>query len=245
MRVTLTGALAIVSVLTASAAAAQTVDEIVARHIATRGGYDKLKAIQTIEITRTVAAQFSDVKVVISRKRPQLYRVDQMTQAGVASARGVNADAAWDTAQGRTTIRSAALAAESRELDADFDGWLVDWREKGHTVSLEGKETLPGGEAYKLKVTTRSGAVRYVFLDTTTFLDRRHMGVLNLTQERQMNVVIDFSGWRSVDGVMFPFDISEDRTGKEPTVSYATYTEKITLNVPMNDDRFATPLVAK
>ena len=40
---------------------------------------------------------------------------------------------------------------------------------------------------------------------------------------------------------MFPFDISEDRTGPEPSVLYATYTEKIELNVPMDDALFATP----
>ena len=56
-----------------------------------------------------------------------------------------------------------------------------------------------------------------------------------------MDFVMDFGGWRSIDGVMFPFDISEDRTGPEPSVSYATYTEEIELNVPMDDALFATP----
>ena len=35
-------------------AVAQTVDEIVARHIAARGGRDKLAGIQTVKLTRTV-----------------------------------------------------------------------------------------------------------------------------------------------------------------------------------------------
>ena len=108
-------------------------------------------------------------------------------------------------------------------------------------MTFEGQEALTGAETYKLKVTTKSGAVRYIYLDTTTYLDRRHTGVLNLAPNRQMNFVMDFGGWRSVDGVMFPFDIGEDRTGPEPSVSYATYTEKIELNVPMDDALFATP----
>ena len=115
-------------------------------------------------------------------------------------------------------------------------------------MTLEGKEALPGarrGETFKLKVTTKSGAVRYIYLDATTYLDRRHTGVLNLPPNRQLDFVMDFGGWRSVDGVMFPFDISEDRTGREPSVSYATYTEKIELNVPMDDALFATPAGAK
>jgi hypothetical protein len=231
-----------------SSAFAQSVDEIVARHIAARGGLEKLRSVQTIRMTRTIATPFTDLKVVLHKKRPHFLRVEQ-TPPGKQppSVRGVNADAAWDSAPGgQTTLRSASAAAETRELDADFDGLLVDWKAKGHSVTLEGKEALPGaqtpgGETYKLKVATKSGAVRYVYLDAATYLDRRHTGVLNLPPNRQLNVVIDFAGWRSVDGVMFPFDISEDRTGQEPSVSYATYTEKIELNVPMEDALFATP----
>ena len=89
-------------------------------------------------------------------------------------------------------------------------------------VAYEGKQALTGTETHKLKVTTKAGAVRYIYLDTTTYLDRRHTGVLNLAPDRQMDFVMDFGGWRRVDGVMFPFDIGEDRTGREPSVSYAT-----------------------
>ena len=108
----------------------------------------------------------------------------------------------------------------------------------------EGKHALPGAETYKLKVTTKAGAVRYIYLDATTYLDRRHTGVLNLAPDRQMDFVMDFGGWRRIDGVMFPFDIGEDRTGREPSVTYAAYTEKIELNVPMDDALFATPAAA-
>ena len=246
MRVSGTLAAALLGVLFASSAFAQSVDDIVSRHVAARGGYEKLRAVQTIRITRTVAAQFSDIKVVLYKKRPQFFRAEQTPPGQAPTARGVNADAAWDTAPGgRTTLRTAAAAAEARDLDADFDGLLVDWKAKGHTVTLEGKEALPGAETFKLKVTTKSGAVRYIYLDTTTYLDRRHTGVLKLPPDRQLDFVMDFGGWRSVDGVMFPFDISEDRTGREPSVSFATYTEKIELNVPMDDALFATPAGAK
>ena len=244
MRVSWTSAAALLGVLLSSSSAlAQSVDDIVARHIAARGGYEKLRSVQTIKITRTVATPFNDFTVVLYKKRPQLLRVEQAPPGKQPpSVRGVNAGAAWDTAPGgQTTLRTASAAAETRDLDADFDGLLVDWKAKGHSVTLEGKEALPGGETYKLKLTTKSGAVRYVYLDATTYLDRRHTGVLNLPPNRQLNFVMDFGGWRSVDGVMFPFDISEDRTGQEPSVSYATYTGKIELNVPMDDALFATP----
>jgi hypothetical protein len=229
---------------TTSSAGAQGVDEIVARHIAARGGIEKLKSIQTIKITRTVATGLgSNVRVIIYKKRPQLFRAEQgPAQPGAATtSRGISAEAAWDTVQGKIVTRPPQAAAETRDLDGDFDGLLVDWKEKGHTVTYDGKQSLPGGEAHKLKVTMKSGVVRTIYLDATTFLDRRHVGVLNLPNGRQFDVTIDFANWRDVDGVKFAFDITEERTGRDPVQSFVIYTEKIETNLPMDDSLFATP----
>jgi hypothetical protein len=223
----------------------QTVDEIVARHIAARGGLDKLKAIQTVRMTRTVANGIgTTLKVVVYKKRPQLLRVEQRpAQAGAPmTPRGINADAVWDMQQGKAVPREAQIAAEAREVEADFDGILIDWKAKGHTVALEGRESLPGGDAYKLKVTLKSGLGRTIYVDANTYLERRHTGVLNLPNGRQFDVTIDFDNWRDVEGVKFPFDITEERTGKEPVVTLVTYTEKIEVNVPLGDELFATPV---
>ena len=56
---------------------AQTVDDIVARHIAARGGHDKLKAIQTIKMTHAVATGIGPTLRVIVYKRPSSMRLEQ------------------------------------------------------------------------------------------------------------------------------------------------------------------------
>ena len=233
--------------IASTAASAQTVDEIVSRHIEARGGYARLKAIQTMKITRTITTPFSDIKVVIYRKRPHLYRAEQAPAGQPPVPRAINTDVAWDMVQGKVVPRPAHAFGEARDIDGDFDGLLVDWKAKGHSVTLEGKEQLPGGETYKLRVTTKSGVVRDVYLDAKTYLDRRHTGVFTIyhptdrARDRTFNIVVDFGGWREVDGVKFPFDIQEERTSKEPVQSFVTYTEKIELNVPMDDALFAGP----
>lgn len=231
----------LVIVLAATPGSAQTVDTLVARHIEARGGYDKLKAIQTITITRTVATAFAKVRVVIYKRRPYLYRVEQgLVQAGPpAVSRGISPDGAWDVAGGKVVNRSAEGFAEARDLDGDFDGLLVDWKEKGHVVTYEGKETLPPGEAHKLKVRTKGGAERLIYLDASSYLERRQTGVLNLPGGRQFDVVIDYGNYRDVAGVKFPYDITEERTGKEPVQSLAVYTESIAVNLPMDAALFA------
>lgn len=243
LRLTIFALLALV--LTAPSSPAQTVDEIVTRHIAARGGRDKLTSVQTVKMTRTVASGIgTTLKVIVYKKRPDLLRVEQgPAQPGAAmTPRGINAGAVWDMVQGKAVSRQPQLAAESREVDGDFDGLLVDWKEKGHTVTLAGREAMPGADAYKLTVTLKSGLVRTIYLDAKTYLDRRHTGILNLPNGRRFDVTIDYDNWRDVEGVKFPFDIMEERTGKEPVVTLVTYTEKIEIDVPMDEGLFVAPV---
>ena len=224
---------------------AQTVDEVVARHITARGGMDAITAIQSLKITRTIATGIgSNVQVTVYKKRPNLFRAEQRlaTPAAPLTARGVNADAAWDMAPGgKIALRPEAAAAEARDLDGDFDGLLINWKAKGHAVSFDGKESMPGGDALKLRVKTKGGVERVIYLDAGTYLDRRHTGTLTLPSGRR-DVVIDFSNWQDVNGVKFPFDINEDRKGgNAPEQSLVVYTEKIEANVAMDDALFATP----
>jgi hypothetical protein len=223
---------------------AQSLDEIVAKHIEARGGKEKLKSIQTLKLTRTVATGIGNpIKVVVYKKRPNLVRLEQgPAQPGtMLIPRGISGEAVWDTVQGKPVARPPQIAAETRDVEGDFDGLLVDWKEKGHAIALDGREKLPGGEAYKLIATLKSGLKRTIYVDAKTYLERRHTGVLNLPGGRQFDITITFDNWRDVEGVKFPFDITEERTGKEPVVSLVTYTEKIELNTPMDDAIFAMP----
>jgi hypothetical protein len=228
-----------VFVLVAASAQAQTVDELIAKNIAARGGLAALKAVESVRIERTVAAVFTDIDIVISKKRPNLYRSEQRARdAPVATVRGFS-ETAWESVGGKTTVREGAAAVEQREVDADFDGFLVDYRDKGHAVAFEGKQKLGAAEAYKLKVTMNSGAVRYVYLDAATFLERRHEGTIERAPNQRVKTTIDYGDWREVDGVKFPFAIDEERDA--PGQTFVHYTKRIQVNVPMDEALFRMP----
>ena len=109
-------------------ASAQTVDEVLQKYYAARGGYDKIKAIQTLKISQTVGNPFSRTKVVIVKKRPGLVRWE-VTPAGQPAAipRVINAEGGWDTQQGKVVPRPEIMLKEDRDIVADIDGPLVDW----------------------------------------------------------------------------------------------------------------------
>ena len=231
--------LTLIFVLAVSASNAQSVDELIAKHIDARGGRARLMAIQTVRIERTVAATFNDIDVVIYKKRPNLYRSEQTPEGGRSTTVRGFSDVAWETANGKTTVREGAGPAEQREVDGDFDGFLVDYRDKGHTIALEGRQRSGAADVWKLEVTLKSGAVRYVYLDADTLLERRHETTIEVAPNRRVATTITFGDWREVAGVKFPFAIDEERNA--PGQTFVVYTKRIDVNVPMDDAIFRMP----
>lgn len=225
-------------------ARAQTADEIVARHLQARGGLDRLRAMHTLKITSTVVTQFAEVEVVILKKRPHSFRVEQQAPGQPPIFRIVTADGAWDLARGKLTSRAPAAAAEARDLDGDFDGPLVDWKQKGHALELAGRESLPGGDAFKIQMQTKNGVARTFYIDAATYLVRRITGTTSLPGDRKANVETDILAHTDAGGVRFPADIQEDRTGAGPVQTTVTYTRAIEINVPIDDALFVPPAAA-
>ena len=108
-------------------ASAQTVDEILLKLYAARGGLEKIKAIQSLKLTQTIGNPFSRTKVVILKKRPGLVRWE-ITPAGQTSPvlRAINAEGGWDSQQGKVAPRPDVMVKEERDLETDLEGPLVD-----------------------------------------------------------------------------------------------------------------------
>lgn len=221
-------------------AGAQTADELVQRHIDARGGAARLNAVTSVRFVRIFGTFGANIPVTITKKRDGLYRSDQALPGRPAVARGLDAGGAWESVDGKVTKRPADQELELRELDADFDGFLVGYRAKGHAVEYVGPQRIGGIDTHKLKVTLKSGNVRYVYLDATTYLERRQEGTMTLPQAGKVPVILTFSDWRDVEGIKFPFAIDEERNSFPPQ-TFAIYTERIELNPPVEDGIFAMP----
>src|SRR5262249_54864355 len=113
------------------------VDELVARHVAARGGLEKLRALKSLRLTRTQRFMDEDFTIEASygllQKRPGQIRIEVSFQ-GLTGVDAYDGRDMWSTEpwQGRRDAfrRSADEAKELAHL-SDIDGPLVDWREKG------------------------------------------------------------------------------------------------------------------
>jgi O-succinylbenzoate synthase len=118
-------------VVLASPAAAQTVDEVIAKSFEARGGLDRLRAIQTIRVTGRMSMGPTKALMVIERKRPGSFRAEITVQ-------GERAVQAWDgvTAWGECVadpdpFYASETTGTARHIIKDF---LLPLVESGITV---------------------------------------------------------------------------------------------------------------
>lgn len=218
------------------------VDEIVASNLAARGGKERIQELQSIRQIGTVTASGGRfARLVREIKRPGMFRLEFSYQ-GTTSVFANDGETGWQVAplQGQFEPREmapeddAAAGADQR----DIEGPLVDWREKGHTVELVGREELPGGEAFKLKVALADGTVRHDYVDVESRLVVRS-DFTRILQGRRVMLENAFSDFREVDGLVFPFHI-ETRVQDRPEVITISV-EEIELNPDLGDERFRLP----
>ncbi len=127
--------------------------------------------------------------------------------------------------------------AESEK--GDLDGYLIDYAAKGSKVDLEGTEKVEGHDAYKLKVTTKSGQVQYVWVDTQSFLDVKLSGTPRRMDGKMHNVSVYQRDFRNVQGLMIPFVIETAVDGYRETHKIAL--ETATVNPKLDDALFTKP----
>jgi len=192
------GVLALGLVLAASAARGQTptVDEIVAKNLAARGGLDKLRGLQTMKMTGTINVQGMDMPLTVMTKRPNLL-FQEMTMQGQRMVSAFDGAKVWaiNPMLGPGPRELTGQQADMIRDQASFDGPLVNYKDRGDTLEMAGSADLGGAKVWKLKLTRKiGGRSMFIYVDADTGL------------EKQWSATVDQSGMTiDVDTVMLDY----------------------------------------
>ena len=220
-------------------AAAQSVDEIVKKNIEAHGGYEAQKNVNSMIMKGTITQMGMEISMKMYQKRPNKRRMEATVQ-GMTIVDCFDGETAWminpitgDPAPREKSPEEAKLVKN----DADFDGHLLDYKEKGHTVELLGTEDLEGTEVYKLKVTLKSGTVVYYYLDTEHCIELKTSSTI--TQQGQ-EIVSDtfFSDYKPVGELMVAHAIEQHLNGQ---TSMQIAINEVIFNSEIDDSLFEMP----
>ncbi len=224
---------------------AQTADELVSKNIQAKGGIDKIKAIKSIRIAEKFdgGGGFT-ARASQENSRPNLVR-ETFSLQGMTAVQAYDGSTGWQI-QPFGGHKDPELMGENDlrdiQLDADFDGPLVDYKEKGNTIEYLGHDIVDGDDALRLKVTLKNGDIVYYYLDPDTFLEIRkeiRQTIRGSVRER----IVDLGSYKPVGGVMYPFSIAQ---GSKSNPGSQTFTvEKMEVNVAVDSADFAVPASLK
>ena len=220
---------------------AQTADEIVSKYIKTIGGMDKLQAVQTLRRSgKFTGGGGFEARVMEEKKRPGEIRQEFQIQ-GMVGVNAYDGKSGWKIEPWEGKKDAEPLGEEEMKSiveDSDFDGPLVNYAAKGNKVEYVGVDPVQGDDTYKLKVTLKNGDVQYYYMDTDYYVPIKIETKRFIRgEERESETFL--GDYKAVSGVYFPYSMESGQKGSSFHSKISI--EKIEVNVPIADSRFAEP----
>ena len=228
----------------ATVASAQTVDELIAKNIEAKGGMAKLKAVKSMRASgKMIGGQGMEIPFVMTNKRPKSAKIE-FTFQGMTGMQVYDGKTAWMSMPFMGKKEPEVMPPDEAKMieeQADFDGPLMDYKEKGHTVELAGKEQVEGADAYKIKVTLKGGDVRTIYLDAETYLEIK-VEAKRTIRGSEVEGESLLSDYKEVGGMMMAHVMESGAKGSPQRQKLVI--DKIELNVDAADNLFAMPATA-
>jgi hypothetical protein len=230
----------------ARAVAAQTVDEIIEKHLAASGGRAALGKLTSRVITGTFtvatpAGEFSG-PIEITNQAPNRLRTLITLDLAAVGAGKVTIDQrfdgltgyAIDTLQGNRDITGDQLEAMRNGI---FPSPLLDYKANGLTLELTGKEKVGDREVYLVVMKPKTGPSAKMYIDATTFMMVRQVASMDVPPVGLLEQTTDLSDEREVDGIKVPHKITSTSSVQNFTVTVT----KVVHNVAVDPMMFVKP----
>jgi len=222
----------------ASTAMSQTVDEVINKYVDAIGGKEKLANLQSVYM-ETVSVMQNGNEVTSKMWKVNNKLVRREINFGMGSMTSVVTDKeGWNSnpRNGNKFEPVAPEALQMQQAELDVAGPLVDYKAKGHTAELQGKENVDSTECYKVKLTLKSGRDITYYIDTKNYYVVRMktkggggMGGNRPGANPDQEFIVDYSDYRKTpEGYAFPYAITRVGQGASTNV------EKIEVNKPVD-----------
>lgn len=208
--------LAIFSAITVSA---QTANEIIDNYFENTGGADNWRAIKGMTNKATVNSQGMDIPVTIIVLNDGRTLVKMELQGKELVQMAFDGTESWSTNfQTMEAEKSDNETTENIKRESgDFPDPFLDYADKGYAVELLGKETVEGAECFKIKLTKKpklvDGAdvenISFYFFDTENYVPIVVESEISTGQMKGKISRITFSDYQEVDGLYFPFSMTQ------------------------------------
>lgn len=219
---------------------AQTPEEIIQMYIDSAGRAN-LSHVNSIHGSGKIIQAGLEIPFNMYVERPSKFRIDG-TYQGITFIQTYNGVIGWDLNPFSGMTEPQLMNADQLEemkSNADMDGRLWNWKEKGSTVSLEPEEVVEGAKCYKIKLITSDGDAYYYFISQESKMLIRTSSKVNM-QGVETDADTYMSNFMLADGIKFPGK-TENRLGGVTGIVFIF--DKMELNKQFPEGLFEKPEV--
>ncbi len=222
-----------ISVLTA-----QNLDEVLKNHFEAVG-QTKLKKVESVVTTGSLNQMGMEIPFKQISMRPNLLRIEGTFQ-GLSFVQTYNGVDGWTLNPFAGTTEAEPIPADQLKelkLQADMDGMMWNWKEKGYTVTLDSTEDVEGTTCYKVKVSTPEGGTYTNFIDNESYMVIKTKAKI-MVMGAEVESESFFSNYMQVDGIAFPGKIENRYNG---VTGETIVVQKVEMNVELEKSIFEKP----
>ncbi len=217
---------------------AQSVEEILKEHFSAIGQDNMLK-LNTQRLSGKMIQSGLEIPFIQMGKRPAKVRVEGTFQ-DLTFIQTFNGKEGW-------SINPFAGVTDPQQMtdddlkgmryQADMDGMLWNWKEKGYTVTFEGKEDMEGTSCFKLKLDTKEGDTFTYYIDSDSYIMlRTNTKIKIMGNETESDTY--FSNYSMIEGIAVPGKIDTKMKGQ---LMGTLVIEKAEMNIELDDALFEKP----
>jgi hypothetical protein len=216
----------------------QSADDILKEHFSAIG-QDKLLKVNTQKMTGKMIQGGMEIPFIQMGKRPAKVRVEGTFQA-LTFVQTFNGKDGWslNPFTGATDPQPFSEdELKSMRYQADMDGMLWNWKEKGYTVTFDGKEDMEGTSCFKIKLVTKEGDNFTYYIDSDSYIMiRSNTKIKVMGNETEADTY--YSNYMQVEGMAVPAKIETKMNGQ---IAMTIVVDKVEFNTELDDALFEKP----
>lgn len=224
----------IVASLVFGSAQAQTADEIINKHVDAIGGKDAWRKVTSLKQEASLNVQGMDIPLTMYQVHNKAMK-QEFVAMGMTAYTIMRIDSGWSYMPFQGQANPEPMTAEQVKLGADqldIQGDFLDYASKGNKVELLGKEDVDGTEAFKIKVTRKSGNEYVHFIDPATYYIIRSVSKVKVDGQ-EIEQKMNLSNYKKLpEGITIPFTMESTAIPAPINIS------KVEVNVAIPDSVF-------
>lgn len=189
---------------------AQTIDEIVSKHIEAIGGQQNWAKLKTMRTESSLKVEGAEIKFTTSQIDKKCMRQD-INAMGMTGYSILNATEGWNYMPWQGHTKAEAITADDVKNAQDelyLQDEFITYKELGKKLEYIGKDDIDGTECHKVKMTGLEGKETTFYIDPSNYyvIKQTEKAVANGKEQENSTFFSDYK--KLEEGIVYPMSIS-------------------------------------